>query len=121
MEIDGQYAGKTPAAQTRDRARAFLDMAIRWIGDGERQAAGVPDSDLAFGGSTQRAGAGILSAIPRNRRACLAQLLQLRADVELNLGAESLLDRALIALKQTPQQAPQGGARKATPKQRSSR
>ena len=92
-ELEGEFEGRTAAAQARERARAVLDLVLAVLSDGVRHASGVPAEDLVHGDLATLA-AGRASTWSR----ALERLLVLRGDVELNLAPESLYDRAFLAL-----------------------
>ncbi len=94
MDLPGKFEGKTPTAESRDRARCFLDLALAWLRDGERLVAGIDPAALAMGDHLQA----FLGMPQVQRRDCLDRLLGIRSDVGLNLACETLLDRALLAL-----------------------
>jgi DNA polymerase-3 subunit delta' len=96
--LEGEFAGKTDAAELRTRARSFLDLVLELLLDAERAAAGCERAGLAHG---ERAAE--LAAAPaalRERR--LADVLAARQDVERNLAGDGLLERGLRALCGTP-------------------
>lgn len=93
-ELDGEFPGKTPAAQRRTRASALMDLALEWLLDGRRHAARVPLEDLAHGGVLDQ-----LTEISAGElESCMDCLLQARQDVSLNLSPEILTERVLRAL-----------------------
>jgi len=106
MELPGTFEGKTPTAEARERAACVLDLALQLLQDTERALAGVPLDALAHGAYLDESMAQPVSF----RRAATQRLLDVRADVALNLGAESLLDRALLALTPAPIPAFKGHA-----------
>ena len=92
-ELEGEFPGKTPAAQRRARAGTLLDVGLELWLDVERGAAGVPPAELAHGDRI-----GVLPPLPqvvRDRR--MESWLLARQDVALNLSPEALVDRALAA------------------------
>ena len=94
LDLPGVFEGKTPAAETRERAACVVDLGLQLLRDTERVLAGIDRAELEHGEHI-----GPLLAIPQHhRRKALQTLLTVRADVALNLGAETLLDRALGAL-----------------------
>jgi DNA polymerase-3 subunit delta' len=94
-ELEGRFAGETPAALLRARARSFLDLVLELLLDAERVAAGLPVGGLAHG-----ARAAELAAAPAARRERrLAEVLAARQDVERNLAGEGLLERGIGALR----------------------
>ncbi len=99
LELDARFEGKTPTAMVRERAACCLDTAIAWLGDAERAATGLDPDQLATG-DRLAAWQGIG---PRARREVLDAWIEVRQDVGLNLGAEALLDRALMALARAAQ------------------
>jgi DNA polymerase-3 subunit delta' len=94
-ELEGQFAGETPAARLRARARSFLDLVLELLLDAERAAAGLDPGELAHGARAVELAA--LAPAPRERR--LADVLAARQDVERNLAGEALLERGLFALR----------------------
>ena len=93
-ELDGEFPGKTPAAQRRTRAAAFMDLALEWLLDGRRSAAGAPLQSLAHGGVLEP-----LEEVPTGAlKSCMDCILQARQDVSLNLSPEILTERVLRAL-----------------------
>ncbi|MEZ6004597.1 MAG: hypothetical protein R3F17_05545 [Planctomycetota bacterium] len=94
FEMDGDFPGKTAAAQTRARVACLFDLGLELLRDAERLHAGVPEGELAHNDGVR-----LLAGLPRSARRALAERwLGLAADVELNLGAETLFDRALLDL-----------------------
>jgi DNA polymerase-3 subunit delta' len=101
-ELDGEFPGKTPAAQRRTRAAAFMDLALEWLLDGRRRAAKVPLESLAHGGllePLEEVSAGALES-------CMDCILQARQDVSLNLSPEILTERVLRALADLSDRSP---------------
>jgi DNA polymerase-3 subunit delta' len=94
-EAEGEYQGRTPAARSRDQARAFLDLALDALADLQRGAAGLPAQALAHGDLI--AAAHQWDAY-RLRAAC-EQLLVARADLDRNLDPQVAVDLALLALE----------------------
>ncbi len=90
-EVEGDYPGRTSSARQREQARAFLDLALDVVGDLLRKDAGAPELELAHGDLAPVSGK--VRLLP-----ALEQLLQLRADLELNLDPGALVDAALMAL-----------------------
>ena len=91
--IDGEFTGKTPTAQARARARAFLDLAVAALADCLRIAAGVGPDELAHGD--------LAEALPVRealRSSQLEQCLAARQDVDQNLAPDAALERALASL-----------------------
>jgi DNA polymerase-3 subunit delta' len=95
LELEGEFPGKTDAAERRARARSFLDIVLELLLDAERAAAGLDPQALAHGARAAELAAP--SAALRERR--LAELLAARQDVERNLSGEALLERGLLALR----------------------
>jgi len=92
-ETEGEFVGKTPAAQARARARGALDLTLAVLRDALRGRAGGVPGELAHGdlvGLARPGGTAIAAS--------LAELLSLRGEVELNISPESILDRAMLAL-----------------------
>jgi DNA polymerase III subunit delta' len=99
-DLPGEFAGRTPTARARNRARAILDLTLAVLGDLARAAAGADAADLAHGDLAQRrrsASAGDASEASRARR--LEVCLQARQDVDANLAPDAILERALLALE----------------------
>lgn len=93
-EIEGQYFGKTPLSNARQKARTFLDLALEVLRDLARCEAGIDAQSLGHGDLSLRlSGEGHRGASSR-----LEQCLAARQDVELNLAPESIVERALFAL-----------------------
>ena len=93
-EVEGDFRGRTPSARQRDRARALLDLALEVVADAARAAAGADPAGLAHGDLfAERAGL----ADARLREA-LDGLLLARADLELNLDPQGLVDAGLLAV-----------------------
>lgn len=88
LSREAEFAGKTPTAKLRARARAALDLALGRIHAAARARAG--DS----------AGAEELPWSERTLARTAQVLLSSRAELELNLSAEGALDRALLALRE---------------------
>ena len=95
LGLEGDFPGKTEAAELRARARSFLDLALGLMHDAERCAAGLEPAGLAHGERAAEFGA--VPAALRERR--LAELCSARQDVERNLSGEALLERGLLALR----------------------
>jgi DNA polymerase-3 subunit delta' len=93
--LEGDYPGKTPAARSRARARAFLDLLLAVLGDLARADAGVDPDLLAHGDLAGRLEP--IQEIVRARR--LEVCLQARQDVDANLLPDAILERALLALE----------------------
>jgi hypothetical protein len=91
-ELDGEFDGKTPAAQSRTRASLFLDLGLAVLLDAERLAAGARAEDLAFGDVA----ASIAPLGEQERRRRLAPWLEARQDVPIHLAPDGLVDRALM-------------------------
>ena len=100
--LEGDYPGKTAAAEHRSRASAFLDLGLDLMRDEERLAAGAALDDLAHGD--------VLGDLPRQteaqRRTRLDRWLAARQDIALNLAPDGLVDRALAAVIPAPLAAP---------------
>jgi DNA polymerase-3 subunit delta' len=98
MELPGKFAGKTPAAEARERAQCFLDLGLELWRDSGRLAAGLDPDKLAHGDCLQP----FLAYSDTERDSALQVWMQVRQDVGLNLGAETLLDRALLGSSPKP-------------------
>jgi hypothetical protein len=98
MELPGRFPGKTPAAEARERARCFLDLGLEVWRDVGRLAAGIDAEDLAHGDCLEP----FLAWTDLLRARALDAWLRVRQDVGLNLGAETLLDRALLESQIAP-------------------
>lgn len=97
LDLPGEFAGKTPTAQTRARTRAILELLTQILRDGLHVAMGVPAADLAH--------ADVLATTAireRPWRDALEQVMALRGELELNLSPLGILDRALLAVPVTP-------------------
>jgi len=93
-DIDGEFRGKKPSAKLRDRVRAILDLGLELLGDGLRAASGAPLESLAHGDvAADFAARGAVLARWR-----MEEWLRARQDVQANMGADAILDRALYAL-----------------------
>lgn len=93
-ELEGEFRGRTPSARQRDRARALLDLALDLVSDGVRAEAGAAPTTLAHGDLFEDGTA----LDPARLRAGLDGLLAARADLELNLDAQGLVDTGLLAV-----------------------
>ncbi|MFT7485853.1 MAG: DNA polymerase III delta' subunit [Candidatus Paceibacteria bacterium] len=97
QDARGDFAGKTPSAQGRARARAALDLLLAILRDGVRYLAGADPAQLAHGDLASLAeGNGVVW------ENALQQVMALRGEVELNLSTEGILDRALLTLQLSP-------------------
>ncbi len=94
-EIEAEFEGKTPAAQSRSRGAAFLDLGLAVLLDAERLAAGASPEGLAFGDVASKLPA--LGPAARKRR--LDPWLEARQDVAIHLSPDGLVDRALAGLR----------------------
>ncbi len=92
MDLPGKFPGKTPAAEARERAKCFFDLGLEVWRDLGRIVAGIDREQLAHGDCLESFAA--YSETDRSR--ALQVWMQVRQDVDLNLGAETLLDRALL-------------------------
>lgn len=92
-DLDGEFEGKTPAAQSRNRAAAFLDLGLALLLDAERICAGAKPEDLALGDVAEPLAA--LTSGDRRRR--IEAWMEARQDVALHLAPDGLVDRALAA------------------------
>jgi hypothetical protein len=95
LGLKAEFAGKTPAAQTRTQARAALRLVLGILHDVLALHAGADPESLAHGD------------LARGRKwspACTAMtlrcVLDLCAESNRNIAAESLLDRAFLALRE---------------------
>jgi len=93
-DLEGEFPGKTPSAKLRGRVRTVLDLGLELLGDAVRAAAGAPAEKLAHGdvAGEQALKGGVLA------RWQMEQWLRARQDVQANMGADAILDRALFAL-----------------------
>jgi DNA polymerase-3 subunit delta' len=99
-DLPGEFAGRTPSARARNRARAILDLTLAVLGDLARAAAGVDVADLPHGDLAQRSrAADVGDASEASRARQLEVCLQARQDVEANLAPDAILERALLALE----------------------
>ncbi len=92
FELEGRFAGATPRAEERDRARALLELLLAIVLDAERWAAGLPPEQLAFGSLLAH------SSSRRLGERAIDELLELRAGVDQNLQPAALVERALLVL-----------------------
>ena len=92
-EVEGDFPGKTPAAQRRLRAETLLDIGLELWHDLERRLAGAAPESLPHGALVE----GLPQAPGPVREARLEAWLTARQDVALNLSPEALIDRALTA------------------------
>lgn len=102
-EIEAEFEGKTPAAQSRARGAAFLDLGLSVLLDAERLAAGADQESLAFGDVASKLPA--LGPAARKRR--LDPWLEARQDVTIHLSPDGLVDRALAGLQACSSSTPQ--------------
>lgn len=93
-DLEGDFRGRTPSARQRDRARALLDLALEVVGDAARAAAGARPDALAHGDLFEDGA--LRDAAPL--REALDGLLVARADLELNLDPQALVDAGLLAV-----------------------
>lgn len=94
-ELEGDYAGKTPAARARERARIVLELLQTLVRDAWRLHAGIGPEALPLG-ELARALADRRDARELAQQG--ASLAQTRADIERNLAPGPLLERALLTL-----------------------
>jgi len=93
-EIEAVFPGKTPAAQTRVKARTFLDLLCFVLRDAVRARAGIDVSELAFGATAAR-----IAHLPEALLVhVLEGVLAARQDVDMNLAPDAAVERALLAL-----------------------
>ncbi|MCP5023907.1 MAG: hypothetical protein GY930_19340 [bacterium] len=92
MELSGKFPGKTPAAEARERAKSFLDLGLEVWRDAGRLDAGIARELLPHGECLDP----FVAYSDTDRTRALQVWMQVRQDVNLNLGAETLLDRALL-------------------------
>ena len=95
-EVEGRFAGATPTARARERARLVLDLALAVLRDAWRAVNGVAADELAHGDLVGRA-AREPWRDPKELERRIQTLFECRADVERNLAPEALLDRAFLA------------------------
>jgi len=94
-EIEGDFPGEKARARARSRARLFLDLVIGVLSDLQRLLAGLDPGELAHGDLAEElAREGRWEERDLARR--LEALVEIRADVERNLGPEMLVERALL-------------------------
>lgn len=109
-EVDGDFPGKTKAAERRTRARAILDLGIDLLVDIERCVAGADPAGLPHGEAAAAVvapeggpaggpagGAAGRWQRPDARRRIGEAWLAARSDLNLNLSPEGLVERALMA------------------------
>ena len=100
--LPGEFAGSTPGALERERARVVAELALALLQDALRAHVGVPAERLAHG----TAAAGLSASLgERELRRRIAALLTARSDVEHNLGPASILERVLLLLADGPASA----------------
>jgi hypothetical protein len=105
QDLEAEFGGRTPAAEERNRARAFLDLCIAGGLDAKRLAAGVAREQLTH----PRIAEALAHEPHRAVERWFELLLSSRADLERNLSGSSSIERALLGWN-----APQSGcARKA--------
>jgi len=97
-ELDGEFAGSTPRAKARRRARAALEIALELVSDAVRCGAGLAPDALRHGDLVDTVG-----ALPAARSEALGRrqreaLLGLTADLAANVSPEAVVDRCLLAL-----------------------
>jgi DNA polymerase-3 subunit delta' len=92
-ELEGEFEGKTPKAVERERARAFLDLALKVALEGERARAGAPPESLAH---RELLAAARFDAA--GLRAACDELLRLRRDIDFNVDPPMVVDRACMAV-----------------------
>lgn len=105
-DLEGEFPGKTPAAERRTQAVALMDVALEWLLDGLRQAALVPSPSLAHGDALEA----LEDVSPNDMNDCMDRILQARQDVALNLNPEVLSERVLRSLNALSNQAAAQGA-----------
>ena len=96
FQVDGEFPGKTPAAERRTLARTVLDLGLAILTDIERAAAGLDPGALPHGDLATAAMGGPLEDQFVRRRIGRAWLAA-REDLGLNLLPEALIERALSA------------------------
>lgn len=94
FEVEGEFPGKTPAAERRTLALTAIDLGLEILTDVERVAAGRDASALAHGDVASAALNGPLENTYLRRRIGRAWLAA-REDLGLNLLPEALIERAL--------------------------
>lgn len=92
QDLEAEFGGKTPAAEERNRARAFLDLCIAGALDAQRRAAGVAREQLTH----PRIAEALAHAPRRAVERWFELLLSARADLERNLSGPSSIERALL-------------------------
>lgn len=93
QDIEAEYGGRTPAAEERNRARAFLDLCLAGALDAQRLAAGLPRARLTH----VRLAEALAEHPARAVQRWFETLLAARADLERNLAGASSIERALLA------------------------
>ncbi|MEM6568016.1 MAG: hypothetical protein AAF957_06375 [Planctomycetota bacterium] len=96
-DLDGDYPGRTPFVRRRSRAEAILDLGLEVLTDVERCASGIDPAGLRHGGIAGRIASSDALGVTARRRRVADAWLTARADLELNLSPEGLVDRALAA------------------------
>ena len=113
-QVEGRHAGRTVAARARARARALVDLALEVALDLGRAAAGLDPAGLAHGEiARQLAETGALPGSTSVRRLA-ERLLEVRADLELNLDPQVALERAFLALGDPAPATPRRGSARAS-------
>lgn len=95
-ELEGEFAGRSPVARARERARMILDLALGMCADLLALEAGRPESALAHGESLAPL-AGAIDPVRLDR--AIDGLLRARADLDRNLAPDATLERGLLALE----------------------
>lgn len=107
LAAGGEFSGKTPTAQGRSRVRAALDLVASVLRDALALRAGAQPQDLAHGEMAAR-----MDWSDARLAEALRSVLSLRGEIELNLAPESILDRALLALREAGRESRRVSARR---------
>lgn len=111
--IDGEHAGRTPAARERARARRGLELALELLADALRAGAGAPLEALRHGDWGEELRSCAPARSPALGAWMLEELLELTRGLERNLPPETLLVRAALVLARGAPARPSGTAPRA--------
>ena len=93
-EVEGTFAGTTPTARARDRARFLVDLVLALLRDGMRLESGASGASVAHGDLAVHLAGGDALAAGR----AFDRVFECRVDIERNLTPEAVVERALLAL-----------------------